>query len=260
MLETGVDARFGTVSLQLRKKNAKGNCTLRYVWDVISREDSRDVALVETWGGNSKGYIQHFDSAILLERYLLCRLKKATASTPSEDMELKIIGQAQFAVKGCGSLLGEALESPNHEVALMRMNIKSTTGDGWNENVCLAAHLSLPVSIVEPISSDEFSQAMCRRIKQTFVSSENQGGTWVENMIAVASFMMPTNDMGDVLGGEKEVFPLYDSEFFKSVLVKVDVMEVGAVTLPENATKYKEKIVEPVEEALNRGENWGEWS
>lgn len=248
------NVRVSVASLQLRRKNKAGRMTLRYVWDVVGREDSPLRLLVETWGGKPDGYIKCFDTDLILGNYLSGRIAKASVGASDHEVSLDIVGDTDFVVSGDKHRLEAALHSENHENAKLRLKISGANVD-WDENSCLNHTLSGIVGFGDIAETNEFTQALASRIRKTFKA----GGEFKQHLHSMNVFMVAAGTtLDDVLSEEEEVShePM-DRERLAEIIQVADHMRSRrSVTRPGTPTEPP-VIVEP---EIIRGNEWGGWA
>lgn len=246
---------FSVQSLQFRRRNKQGKMTLRYVWDVLSRKDSPARMLIESWGGKPDGYIRTFGTELLLGNYLSGRIAKGADSAEDENIGLAMVGEADWKVQGWLKNLGKALKADNHEKAKLRLQITGAKST-WDDEACFNKTMSGIVDFDDEfVTCDQLNQAMASRVKATF----KVGGNYADNIISIDEFMTSANDdLSDVLGGEKVVYPPMDRERIAEAIQLADgLREKMAVSAVVKEPTSEIHIPEPV---IERGSEWGGWA
>ena len=94
--------KCNAMSMQVRKANDRGRYTLRYVFDVISRTDSPQVLMLETWGGHNKGYAALHGDLSSARNHITRRLTKIAQGNKgicegrSGDIDIVITDRSEF--------------------------------------------------------------------------------------------------------------------------------------------------------------------
>lgn len=243
-------------SLQFRRKNKAGRKTLRMVWDIVSREDAPTRLLIESWGGKPDGYIKSFQTDLILGNYLSKRIAKAALKANDEELDLSLVGDAEYQVEGPASNIKKALEAPNHEVAKMRMEIQGAREE-WDEDACLNNTLFGIINFDDPVMSrDNLTQAMASRVKIAF----KQRGEYKEHLLSIHDFLKYSgDDMDDVLGGEALEYQPMDRERIAEVIQLADGLREKIVT-SEPILKTPTTVIHTPEPEIIRGESWGGWA
>ncbi len=259
-------AKFSVQSLQFRRMNpAKEKKTMRHVWDILSRDDRPHKLLIETWGGKPDGYIKCFETDIQLGRYLSARIAKSAKGFPDADLDLRLVGEAEFAVGGDEFKLRSAMSTDKDENAQMRLGIKGIP-DTWDEAACFDKTLSGLFDFDDPhVVTDTLTAAMAGRVKSTF----KPAGSWVEQLMAINEFITaPDNSLSDVLStGAVMEYPPMDRKRIAEVIQIADglrdKMVTSAMTLPkeEEDEPFDDQSIEAVlESEYTRPESWGGWA
>lgn len=245
-------------SLQFRRVNAAGNKTLRFVWDVVSRDDCSPKLLIETWGGRPDGYIKSFSTDLILGNYLSKRVAKAAMGAADNDIELTMVGAEDYIVTGAATNLEKAMDAENHENAKLRLG--ATAKDVWDSDACLNKTIFGIIDFDEPqLTANGLVQAMASRVKTVF----KKGGTFTEQMIAIDDFMkLPDNSLDDVLAtGEEIDYPPMDRERIAEIIQVADGLREGlSVTVEATVTMEPEPVAVHLNDPVIRGAEWGGWA
>ena len=251
---------FSVQSLQFRRRNPSGKMTMRYVWDVISREDAPNRMLIETWGGKPDGYIRAFGTDLLLGKYLSGRIAKGSSGADTTELDIRMVGAEEYSVAGPLNRLGMALEASNHEKAKMRLNI-SGADDEWDSDACFNKTMSGIIDFDDEISCDQLTQAMASRIKATF----KRGGNYAEMILAMNEFMTSTpDDLSDVLDavtgtGVMTLYDPMDEERIMKVIEMADGLRDN-LEVAAHVTKPPPPDLHAPEPVIERGTEWGGWA
>jgi len=247
---------FSVQSLQFRRRNGHGKMTLRYVWDVISRTDATTRMLIESWGGKPDGYIKTFRTDLLLGKYLSGRIAKSSMNALDENIDLEMVGDAEYSVIGPLKNLGKALEASNHEKAKLRLQIVGAD-DAWDSEACFNKTMFGIIDLDdETVTCNQLNQGMASRVKATFKS----GGKYADNILAIDEFMTSAkDDLADVLGGEPVSHSPMDGDRIKEIIQLADGLRDKMVASSVTTIESKAEIHIP-EPSVIRGSEWGGWA
>jgi len=211
--------------------------------------------LIESWGGKPDGYIKEFKTDLQLGKYLSGRIAKAATGAAPDEIELNMVGDEFFKIRGSLDNLGMALEASNHENAKLRLKITGMD-ETWDDDACINKVLAGIVDVGAPhVTCDQLNQAMASRVRSTF----KRGGNYADNILAIDDFMTSADEgLADVLGGEPVEYPPMDRERIAEIIQLADGLRDNmVVSRTVNTPNPEIHIPEP---ELVRGSDWGGWA
>lgn len=207
---------INTHSIQLRKLNDKGRHTLRFVWDIVSRTDSPNRLLIETWGGKAAGYAKQFTNDNAVTNYLAKRLANSTNAedklkigmSDNNIVDIKVIGIDTVNVSDADADKSETRLS-DHILTLptaqaVRESLQIEDDSDWHDNACLAREFdAIPAGMVA--DSDTMVSLMASRIRDKLGAKD-----WQDSVVALSTFMTPFASDVMTPGEKPPDFKFYD--------------------------------------------------
>jgi len=251
----------GMQSIQLRRINNKGKLTLRFVWDILSREDGPEKLLIETWGAKPKGYVKCFTSKASLARYIKARIAKSTAGSDGSDIDITLTGEDSYTVYNESvDMLENASRTSDAKVAKIRLNIGGV--GSWDEESCLSKTICRALGCSEwRLTANELSQGIIRRVSNSIVNDRKND--WINSIGEAHQFFADEEFavMDDVMGvGESIKHPIISAEDVRVMINAIDIKQVELEKINKEERTEDDLIAEAIDSAIERPLEWGGWA